>query len=66
MRRVREWLDEVVGEVFVDDGGVDIGDLRSFGESVDHERGEGVGDGDGDVEQEAVAAGDDEDADGFG
>ena len=28
--RLAEWLDDVVAEVFVDDGGVAVGDLRSF------------------------------------
>jgi hypothetical protein len=34
---VPQWLDDVAAEVFVDDGSVDVGDLRSFGEPVDHD-----------------------------
>jgi hypothetical protein len=48
--RLAEWLDDVVAEVFVDDGGVDVGDLRSFGEPVDHDGVEGIGVGYGAVE----------------
>ena len=44
-----QWLDDLAAEVFVDDGSVDVGDLRSFGEAVDHDGVGGVGIGYGDV-----------------
>jgi len=46
---VPQWLDDLAAEVFVDDGSVDVGDLRSFGEAVDHDGVGGVGIGYGDV-----------------